>query len=293
MSRAPAGCGVAVVADLGLEPPIAKDLALAAEAALLGGAAILPYYHSQDLTVDDAETGPVTSADRASHDAIVGFLRAHQADSVLSEEDTRHGTAASGERLWVVDPLDGTREFIDRIDEFSVMVGLAVGGAAVLGAVFRPDSEVLYLGHADRGAWRIDRRNGNRIRRLRVPAGSGDGGTALRFVRSRSHPDGRLQRLERALAASVVLSGSVGVKCALIATGDADLYVHPVPYLKEWDTCAPEAVLRGAGGRITDCRGGPLVYGKPEPAQPLGIFAGTPHAWATAAPTVLRIAEDL
>lgn len=293
MSRAPGGCGEAVVADLGLEPSIAEDLALAAQAALLGGQAILPYYHSPDLTVDDMETGPVTSADRASHDAIVGFLRAHQADSVLSEEDARDEAAAGGERLWVVDPLDGTREFIDRIDEFSVMVGLAVDGAAVLGAVYRPDSEVLYLGHADRGAWRIDRRDGNRIRRLRVPAGSGDGGTALRFVRSRSHPDERLQRLERALAASVVLSGSVGVKCALIATGDADLYVHPVPYLKEWDTCAPEAVLRGAGGRITDCRGGPLVYGKPEPVQPLGIFAGTPHAWTSAAPTVLGIAEDL
>jgi 3'(2'), 5'-bisphosphate nucleotidase len=68
-------------------------------------------------------------------------------------------------------------------------------------------------------------------------------------------------------------SGSVGIKCALIAEGQRDLYVHPVPYLKEWDTCAPEVLLAEAGGRVTDCRGEPLRYNKLDPAQPHGIVA--------------------
>jgi 3'(2'), 5'-bisphosphate nucleotidase len=71
-------------------------------------------------------------------------------------------------------------------------------------------------------------------------------------------------------------SGSVGVKCGLIAQGERDLYVHPVPYLKEWDTCAPEAILRQAGGDVTDCLGEPLRYNKPDPRQPHGIVACGP-----------------
>jgi 3'-phosphoadenosine 5'-phosphosulfate (PAPS) 3'-phosphatase len=70
-------------------------------------------------------------------------------------------------------------------------------------------------------------------------------------------------------------SGSVGIKCALIAEGDRDLYVHPVPYLKEWDTCAAEVLLHEAGGVVTDCLGQPLTYNKPDPTQPHGILACT------------------
>jgi 3'(2'), 5'-bisphosphate nucleotidase len=90
----------------------------------------------------------------------------------------------------------------------------------------------------------------------------------------------------------VILSGSAGSKCALIASGAADLYVHPVPYLKEWDTCAPEAMLRAAGGRVTDCRGDALRYGKIHPAQPGGIFAAHPAAWEYALPIVREIANE-
>jgi 3'(2'), 5'-bisphosphate nucleotidase len=91
------------------------------------------------------------------------------------------------------------------------------------------------------------------------------------------------------IGADDVLSGSVGVKCSLIAEGEADVYVHPVPFLKEWDTCAPETVLRGAGGRVTDCAGEALTYGKEKPAQPRGIFAGRADVWARALPLVREV----
>jgi 3'(2'), 5'-bisphosphate nucleotidase len=130
-----------------------------------------------------------------------------------------------------------------------------------------------------------------KLRPLRVGPPAVD---RVRLVRSRSHPDERLEAIEAALpAVEAIPSGSVGVKCARIAERTADLYVHPVPYLKEWDTCAPEAVLRGAGGRVTDCGGGELRYGKPDPRQPSGILAGDPSSWASALPLVRQICAPI
>jgi 3'(2'), 5'-bisphosphate nucleotidase len=276
--------------------PHSGDLATAAEAAYLGGSQVRRYYLNE-FSVEEGASGPVTSADRASHEAIMEFLRwTRPSEAILSEESNRDRLTASDDaRLWIVDPLDGTREFIDRIDEFSVMVGLAVHGSALLGAVYRPDPGTLYLGVSDQCAWRLQDVDDAPVM-LNVRAGGDSPGSSqpgVRFIRSRSHPDERLQRLETALApSSVVLSGSVGVKCALIADGDADLYVHPVPYLKEWDTCAPEAILRGAGGRVTDCHGSSLTYGKAVPVQPAGIFAAPPDTWSRVAPVVFQLTND-
>lgn len=266
------------------------DLAVAAAAALAGGRAAMPYYGRDDLVVEDPTgRGPVTAADRASQAAILEVLtRERQGERVLSEEAPPPPGPAEA-RLWVVDPLDGTREFIDRIGEFSVMVGLAVDGEALAGAVYQPATGRLFAGAVGGGAWVVEE-TGNRARL--APLAVGEERRPLRFVRSRSHPDERISRLEAALGeVEVILSGSAGSKCALIAAGAADLYVHPVPYLKEWDTCAPEAMLRAAGGRVTDCEGEPLRYGKDHPAQPGGIFAAQPAAWDYALPIVREIAN--
>lgn len=269
--------------------PRGADLALAASAALAGGLAAMELYGRDDLAIDDPTgRGPVTAADRASQAAILDAL-AGDGRRILSEEAPAPGGSAEAP-LWVVDPLDGTREFIDRIGEFSVMVGLALEGEAVLGAVYQPALDRLFAGDVRSGAWLVE---GAQERGHPTLLGVGELGAPLRFVRSRSHPDERIRRLEAALGeVEVILSGSAGSKCALVATGAADLYVHPVPYLKEWDTCAPEAMLRAAGGRVTDCGGEALRYGKADPAQPGGIFAAHPAAWETALPIVREIAND-
>ncbi len=273
--------------------PEAQDLEIAAEAALLGGMEVLRYYQKNDLHIEDKSAGPVTQADRSSHASICHFLEAScPSDSVLSEEAGEHPELQTP-RIWIVDPLDGTREFIEGIGEFSVMVGLAVYGSACLGAVFRPDADTLYLGLTDHQSWRLTSVS-PKTEELRLPRRGRETSPQLRLVRSRSHYDERLRQLEMALCpSSVIVSGSVGVKCALIAEGQADAYVHPVPYLKEWDTCAPEAILRGAGGRVSDCLGRPLVYGKPEPVQPAGIFAATRSAWLRLAPRVIETVQKL
>lgn len=285
---------------LPLDIPLAVELAVAAEAAVQGGRAALRYYGSPDLESREKTPGdPVTAADHAANDAIVARVRqAFPSDPILSEESMRPPLPAHGSRLWVVDPLDGTREFVDGIGEFAAMVGLAVEGAAVLGAVFLPDPGALYLGLADGGAWTADLSAlapgetwADALRPLAVPE---EVTGRLRLARSRSHLDDLLATVEARLGdVEVIPSGSVGVKCCLIATGRADLYVHPVPFLKEWDTCAPEAVLRGAGGTVTDCGGGELTYGKTDPRQPLGIFAGRPTAWTAARALVRDAARPL
>jgi 3'(2'), 5'-bisphosphate nucleotidase len=117
----------------------------------------------------------------------------------------------------------------------------------------------------------------------------------LRMVESRSHPDERLVRLATRLAdrfaCVVVRSGSAGTKCARVAAGEADLYVHPVPHLREWDTCAGEAVARGAGARVSDCGGAPLQYGKIDPSHPDGIFVASPAVWESVAADVAAVAS--
>ena len=283
-------------------PARAADLLTSARASLLGGRATLPYYRSASLRMTEKSPGdPVTEADHAANRAVLSVLgRECPRDPILSEESEPPEAASMLDRLWVVDPLDGTREFIDGIDEFAVMVGLAEEGLASLGAFYVPGSGHLYVGVAEGGAWiaecEVDAGPDIPIRVGEfIPLRVGEPRDGrLRLVRSRSHPDDRLQAIESALPnVEVIPSGSVGVKCARIAEHAADLYVHPVPYLKEWDTCAPEAVLRGAGGRVTDCGGGTLRYGKSNPRQPSGILAGDPRSWAAALPLVREMSAPI
>jgi 3'(2'), 5'-bisphosphate nucleotidase len=286
----------AVVLPDSVPEPIRSELAAAAAAALAGGAAVRALYSGGDVWVEEKNPGdPVTEADHAANRAIHEVLgESFPTDPILSEESPPPDEGLRLGRLWVVDPLDGTKEFIARNGEFAVMVGFADRGAAVLGAVYQPDPGRLWLGVAAGGAWEADVIPGHdhapAWRRLALDGE--DDPDPIRLTRSRSHMDPRIQRLQEILGnVDVVPSGSVGIKCTLIATDRADLYVHPVPFLKEWDTCAPEAILRGAGGRVTDCAGSPLRYGKPDPRQPRGIFAARVGVFERVGPVVREVAD--
>lgn len=280
-------------------PEVRDDLRTAAVAAVAGGLAARPFYRREDLGIaDKGIDDPVTEADHAANDAILRVLGAQQpADAVRSEESPPSAADVTAGRLWVVDPLDGTKEFIAQNGEFAVMVGLAAGGTVRLGAVLRPNPGRLYVGVVGAGAWVADvswegATNGSGhtsvgpFRTLRLPALRP---ARLRMVRSRSHPDPLITAVADGLGATSIKSGSVGLKCVIVAEGDAEIYVHPVPFLNEWDTCAPEAVLRGAGGLVSDCSGEALGYGKQDPRQPRGIFAARGDVWTDALPLVRKI----
>ncbi len=181
-------------------------LEIAAGAALAGGRAAGAYYGSDDLGVRDKSAGgdavaaadtaddPVTLADHAANDAILDYLRERTAEPVLSEESRPPDAVSDAERLWIVDPLDGTKEFIARNGEFSVMVGLAERGSALLGAVYQPAIGRLYLGDVNRGAWLVQNPDTASETRSTMRI-SGSSGQLLRLIRSRSHPDPALADL--------------------------------------------------------------------------------------------------
>lgn len=245
-----------------------QRVSLARRAARAAGAAAMRFYSTSESEIK-ADRSPVTKADYAANDVIVESLRmTFPADAVLSEESEDSSGRLSAERVWIVDPLDGTREFLSQNGEFSVMIGLVEAGEPVLGIVYLPAVDVLYSAAKGQGAW--VERNGTRTRLSCKEADF----AALRSVCSRSHSDPLLVRMQEVLrVVDVEPCGSVGVKCGRIADGTRDIYVHPVPYLKEWDTCAPELIVREAGGWVSDCRGEPLVYNKKDTRQPHGIVA--------------------
>lgn len=275
---------------------VRSELSAAAVAALAGGAAVRRLYATGDVEVEEKHPGdPVTEADHAANRAILATLaQTFPEDPILSEESPPPEQGLGGGRLWVVDPLDGTKEFIARNGEFAVMVGFAVDARAILGAVYQPDPGRLWLGIAAGGAWVADMIPGQEgapvwtsLKLKTAPENS-----PIRMTRSRSHMDPKIQKLTDLLGRiEVVPSGSVGIKCTLIAANRADLYVHPVPFLKEWDTCAPEAILRGAGGRVTDCAGSSLSYGKVDPRQPLGILAAREGVFQRVGALVREVAD--
>ncbi|HEY0839096.1 MAG TPA: 3'(2'),5'-bisphosphate nucleotidase CysQ, partial [Vulgatibacter sp.] len=234
-----------------------REIDVASRLAREAGRAILEVYATDfDVVEKPSGGGPVTIADQRANDIIVAGLRAaFPGDGVVAEESDVNADPARFERCWFVDPLDGTKEFTRRNDQFAVHVGLAVGGEAKAGVVFQPTADRLFAGVVGEGCvvWQ-DGVAGE----VRVPAAPHD---PLRLVASRSHRSRWIDQIQERLdIARVEGVGSVGIKCGMVAAGVVDLYVHPSRVSFRWDACAPEAVLRAAGGFFADLAGRPYRY---------------------------------
>lgn len=214
---------------------------------------------------------PVTVADRAASDQIMrGLASDFPDDAIVSEESADDLSRLGAERVWFVDPIDGTRDFIAGRDGFAVMIGLCVGGRPRVGAVYQPTQDGMFWAAPDVGAWFES--PAAAPRRLQVSAVAEL--AALRMVASRSHRAPVLDEIKSALGISNETNiGSVGLKLGLIALAERDLYVNPWPRCKAWDTCGPEAILVAAGGTITDSRGELLRYDLPNLDRAHGLIA--------------------
>jgi len=226
------------------------------------GEAILEVYE-RDFDVETKnDRSPLTEADRVSHRIISERLaRLSPALPVLSEEaaEDEHRERLRWSRYWLVDPLDGTKEFIKRNGEFTVNIALVDDHVPVLGAVLAPALGREYFGGpAAGGAWRGDGEGPARAIRVTVPA------SPLRVVGSRSHAsDGDLGKYLDALGPHVLKPMGSSLKICLVAEGEADVYPRFGP-TSEWDTAAAQAVLEGAGGCMMDLVGRPLRYNRKE-----------------------------
>ena len=214
---------------------------------------------------------PVTEADRSANQHIVTRIsEMYPDDGILSEESKDDLIRLEKKRVWIVDPLDGTKEFIARNGEFSIMIGLAVDGLAVMGVIMQPDPGILYAGGVGIGAFLYENENEP------VPIHVSDQQFVNRMtlVSSRSHRQQIVDTIRKRLKiTSERVSGSVGLKVGLITRQLADLYIHPSPGCKEWDLCAPCALLEAAGGVMTDCWGNPLVFNKRDVRAHNGVVA--------------------
>jgi 3'(2'), 5'-bisphosphate nucleotidase len=217
-----------------------------------------------------ADQSVVTEADHASEALILAGLRqALSGCSVVAEEESAAGVVATvSNEFWLVDPLDGTREFSSGGTDFAVNIGLVRGGKPVLGVVAVPASGKIYSGIVGVGAWLTHGEHTTPIS-ARLPPPDG-----LTVVASRHHGDqARLDAfLANRLVARVVNFGS-SLKFCSVAQGEADLYPR-FGRTMEWDTCAPQAVVEAAGGTVETLDGARLGYGKPGWDNPNFICSG-------------------
>lgn len=226
------------------------------------GRAILEIARSALAVAEKADRSPVTAADRAAQDVILdGLARLLPGVPVVSEEsEANAGRRFGDDAFLLVDPLDGTREFVAGIDEYTVNVALVSDGRPTAGLVFLPARGVLYRGRAGVGAERVA-----------LPAGAADGpAVAIRTRRwpaagpvaavSRSHLDPRSEQFLAARGAERRITCGSAVKFGLLAEGAADVYPRLAP-TREWDVAAGHAVLAAAGGAVMRPDGGPLAYG--------------------------------
>lgn len=233
------------------------------ELALKAGEAILPFWRVGTAVTAKTDDSPVTAADMAAHHLILAGLTALDPSiPVLSEEDANipQSVRASWQRWWLVDPLDGTKEFISGSEEFTVNIALIEQGRVVFGVVSMPTNGRVYVGGAGLGAWRCDQGGTPVAISVRDVPGPGQSFTV---VASRRHSSPQQERLLAGLSASLgeLELASIGssLKFCLLAEGAADCYPRLAP-TSQWDTAAAQGVLEGAGGEVLTLKGEALTY---------------------------------
>lgn len=244
-------------------------------AARCAGEAILAIY--DNLQPEDVQTksddSPLTKADLASDHIIRKILTAEFPDiPYISEEagDLPFQERKNLNTYWLVDPLDGTKEYIQKNGEFTVNIALIHKGNSVLGVVFAPVLNEMYFAFRDGGTYQ---RTGNQDRTLRCKSYEPFSKDII-VVASRSHADDRLMTYLQRYSASSYQSMGSSLKITAVAKGDAHLYPRLAPTM-EWDTAAAQIILEEAGGKLIDAISGePLVYNKPDRRNPWFIATG-------------------
>lgn len=227
----------------------------------------------QDARVDWKEDGsPVTAADRASHDVLARALAEASDLPVLSEEgrDVPAAERRAWQSLWVVDPLDGTKEFIAGRTDYTVNVALVTDGAPVWGVVHVPTTGETFVGDVTAGR-AVRRRNTGADETIHVAPPR----DVPRVVVSKSHRNAATDAYLNQLGAHEAVSAGSSLKLCRVAAGEADLYPRLGPTM-EWDTAAGDAVVRAAGGRVVGPDGNPLAYNKENLLNPFFLAAADP-----------------
>jgi 3'(2'), 5'-bisphosphate nucleotidase len=248
----------------------AADVALAA--AREAGDLVMRVYASPFEVEYKGKDDPVTRADQESNALLCDRLsRAFPGLPIVAEESEpgTYAGYAGADAVWFVDPLDGTREFVAKNGEFAVMIGLAERGRATLGVITAPAWRRAFVGVVGEGAWEVAA-NGTR-KPIHVSARSSLEGASMVVSRSRTSP--QLAALAASLGGRApVPLGSSGLKAVVVASGDHDIYLQPGRAGMRWDACSSDALVRAAGGLLTDTSGAAIDYTAPELANTRGLL---------------------
>ena len=230
-----------------------SELDLALQAALGAGKAIMEIYKTDYETKTKDDDSPITEADLASNKIIKEIL-AKSGHYILSEEDKDDKIRLKRQKLWIVDPLDGTSDFIDKTGEFTVMIALVKNHKPVLGVINWPAENTVFLAQKGKGAFRYSGKWG------KISVTDTLDLKQCKAVGSRHHLSDKEKDLVRHLEISDFTSIGSSLKVGKISSGEADVYLTFTNKMKEWDSAASNCIVTEAGGKMTDMLGNEVTY---------------------------------
>jgi 3'(2'), 5'-bisphosphate nucleotidase len=263
---------------MGIEPVSPKELTfppisgilpetkIAIEAALQAGKKVIEIYSTNFQTVEKSDQSPVTIADIESNRIIEQILSKSQIP-ILSEEGDNE-TKLNASKIWIVDPLDGTKEFVDKVGQFTIMISLVVNHSPVIGVILAPVQGLLYVAQRTNGAYRYSQGTWQKLHVSNISRIEN-----ARAVLSRSHVSNEeLDFLKDLNISSYSRLGS-SLKILALCSGESEVYFTASPKIKQWDTCASHCLITEAGGTMTDMLGNALEYNKGPLNHENGIVA--------------------
>lgn len=230
------------------------------ELARQAGQAIMKIYQKDFEIYDKSDSSPLTEADLAAHHILVdGLTKLKPAYPVLSEEsdDKTKAERINWDTYWLIDPLDGTKEFIKKNGEFTVNIALIQKGKAILGVVYAPALDALYFGESGKGAYKQERNSDPAVIQVREKP---ENSNSYIIVGSRSHQSEEFKSFIKDYPGAEIVSMGSSLKLCLVAEGKADIYPR-LGLTSEWDTAAAQAVVEAAGGQVVrHDNNEPLIY---------------------------------
>ena len=243
------------------------EFEIALKAAAKAGEEIMKVYASDFFSKTKEDYSPITMADLKSNKVIKEILSKTGLE-ILSEEDYDAKKRLEENRVWIVDPLDGTTDFVKRTGEFTIMIGLVQEGKPVLGVISWPTENTVFAAQTGCGAWMFSNNSWNRIFVSKVSELS-----RCRAVGSRHHISDAEMDLLKKLQLTKFTSVGSSLKVAKISSGEAEVYLTTTNKIKEWDTCASYCIISEAGGKMTDMLGNDLSYNNQNVNHLNGILA--------------------
>ena len=251
------------------EIPISEkipELNIAIKAAIDAGNAILEIYNSDYETSTKKDDSPVTDADLKSNEIIKKILSQTEYH-ILSEEDKDDLNRLTQETIWIVDPLDGTSDFIDKTGEFTVMIALIKNKKPILGVIGWPTEKTLFVAQKENGAFRFSNNEWKKISVTQVTDVS-----KCKAIGSRHHLSDREKLFIKKLGIADFTSVGSSLKVGKISSGEADAYITTTNKMKEWDSAASYCIISEAGGKITDMSGNDITYNNEDVYHQNGIL---------------------